>query len=192
MINDYCLLWPVAVVGNESRKMLSQESREALPVSSGMRVVGIDPGTARIGYALITTNGNLFHCEAMGTWEMPTAAPHKRLAKLESLLSLFLKGARADRIGIERLFFSTNKRTAMAVSEARGVILLAAGKMGVPLVELTPNEVKRAVTGDGTASKRAVAKMARWILRITDKDGFDDATDALAIAIAAARPTLKG
>jgi crossover junction endodeoxyribonuclease RuvC len=157
-----------------------------------MRIVGIDPGHARIGYALIETEGNSLRCERVGTWEIPTAAPQERLAHLESLLTSFLKGARADRIGIERLFFSTNKRTALAVSEARGVILLAAGKTGIPLVELTPNEVKRAVTGDGTASKPAVAKMVRWILHLTDRGELDDATDALAIAIAAAGPAVRG
>ncbi|MFH0806629.1 MAG: crossover junction endodeoxyribonuclease RuvC [Candidatus Brennerbacteria bacterium] len=156
-----------------------------------MRIVGIDPGYARIGYALITANGNALRCETMGTWEIPPAASPKRLAELESALSAFLKDAHADRIGIERLFFSANKRTAMAVSEARGVILLAAGKMGVPIIELTPNEVKRAVTGDGTAPKPAVAKMARWILQLTDTKGLDDTTDALAIAIATAKPNLK-
>lgn len=153
-----------------------------------MRVVGIDPGHSRIGYAIVTVNGNVFRCEKMGTWEISLHASGKRLAKIESLLASFFKDARADRIGIERLFFSTNKRTAMGVAEARGVILLAAGKMGVPVVELTPNEVKRSVTGVGNASKHAVAKMVRWILHLEDQGGFDDATDALAIAIAASKP----
>lgn len=157
-----------------------------------MRVVGIDPGISRIGYALIEVEGNSFRCEAKGTWEIPPSTSHERLAELERLLSSFLENARADRIGVERLFFSTNKRTAMAVSEARGVILLAAGKMGVPLVELTPNEVKRAVTGNGTASKPAVAKMTRWILHLEDEGGPDDTTDALAIAIAATQLITKG
>jgi crossover junction endodeoxyribonuclease RuvC len=156
-----------------------------------MRVVGIDPGTARIGYALIVTEGNTLRCEDMGTWELSALAPRARLTELESRLAAFLKGARADRIGVERLFFSSNRRTAMAVSEARGVILLVAQKSGVPLVELTPNEVKRAVTGDGTASKAAVAKMARWILRLKDTGELDDTMDALAVAVAAAGLLVK-
>ena len=157
-----------------------------------MRIVGIDPGLARIGYALIVTEGNTLRCEHMGTWELSALLPRVRLTKLESLLTSFLKDVGADRIGVERLFFSSNQRTVMAVSEARGVILLVAQKSGVPLVELTPNEVKRAVTGDGAASKPAVAKMARWILHLKDEGGPDDTTDALAIAIAAAGPFSKG
>lgn len=156
-----------------------------------MRIVGIDPGIARIGYALVVTKGNVFHCEQMGTWELTALAPRERLIELESLLTKFLGSAAADRIGIERLFFSANRSTAMAVSEARGVILLVAEKSGVPLVELTPNEVKRAVTGNGAATKQAVAKMARWILRLEENGELDDATDALAIAIAAAGPLVK-
>ncbi|MDP3974935.1 MAG: crossover junction endodeoxyribonuclease RuvC [Candidatus Jorgensenbacteria bacterium] len=151
-----------------------------------MRVVGIDPGHARIGYGVIEVLGGSFHFEEMGVWEITSHAPSTRLAELETRLTAFLRSARPDRIGIERLFFSTNKRTAMAVSEARGVILLAAGKTGIPLIELTPNEVKQAVTGDGSASKSAVAKMVRWILHLEDRGGLDDETDALAIAIAAA------
>lgn len=155
-----------------------------------MRIVGIDPGYARIGYALIASNGDFLHCEDMGTWEIPPSETGARLATLESMLASFLRKARPDRIGIEKLFFSANRRTAMAVAEARGVILLTAGKTGVPIVELTPNEVKRMITGDGASSKQAVAKMAQWILHLPDTKGLDDTTDALAIAIAAAKPNL--
>lgn len=151
------------------------------------RIVGIDPGTARIGYAVVEVSGNTFRAGSMGTWEIPPLSLPVRLAKLEELLTKFLREACADQIGIERLFFTKNKRTAMAVAEARGVIVLTAGKTGVPLIELTPNEVKRAVTGSGTASKAAVAKMARWIAGLPDAKALDDATDALAIAIAASK-----
>lgn len=157
-----------------------------------MRVVGIDPGYARIGYALVNAKGSSLRCEAMGTWEISALPSHERLVKLESLLGSFLKEARPDRIGIERLFFSANRRTAMAVAEARGVILLASEKTGAALVELAPNEVKRIVTGDGAAPKTAVAKMVRWILGLSDTGKLDDTTDALAIAIAAAGPIPKG
>ncbi len=157
-----------------------------------MRVVGIDPGRARIGYALLDVGGNSLRCEDMGTWELSALPQNDRLLALEKLLAAFFERAKPERIGIERLFFSANRSTAMAVSEARGVILLAAGKTGATLVELTPNQVKRAVTGDGNANKSAVAKMARWILRLEDHGGPDDTTDALAIAIAAAGPLPRG
>lgn len=151
-----------------------------------MRIVGIDPGHARIGYGAIETFGNTFRRKEMGVWEITSRASSTRLRELETLLTGFLRHADPDRIGIERLFFTRNKTSGIAVAEARGVILLTAGKENVPLVELSPSEVKRAVTGDGSASKRAVAKMVRWILHLEGRGGLDDATDALAIAIAAA------
>lgn len=152
-----------------------------------MKIVGIDPGNARVGYGVITVRGNTLTCDALGVIEIPPQAAAARLAELETQLAHFLAETRPDRIGIERLFFAKNKRTGIAVAEARGVILLTAGKAGVPLIELSPGEVKRAVTGNGTASKQAVAKMVRWILGLTNKGAvLDDATDALAIAIAAA------
>ena len=150
-----------------------------------MRIVGIDPGHSRIGYALITADGSSLRCEQMGTWGLSALPLRERLARLELLLAAFLEDAKADRVGIERLYFSSNRKTAMEVSEARGVILLVTRKSGVPIVELAPNEVKRAVTGDGGASKAAVAKMVRWILHLEDGREVDDTTDALAIAIAA-------
>ena len=156
---------------------------------SGRCIVGIDPGYSRIGYAAVDVVGNEFHARIMGTWEIPRGSQSSRLEAIETLLSSFLDKVRPSQIGIEKLFFSKNTRTAMAVAEARGVIVLAAGRQGVPLIELTPNEVKRAVTGTGAASKASVARMARWIAKISDGKTLDDATDALAIAIAASRQT---
>lgn len=150
-----------------------------------MRVVGIDPGQTRIGYALLETHGSTFCGEIMGTWEIRAKEQAARLRELEKVLTRFLTQSHPDRIGVERLFFTTNRRTAMAVAEARGVIILTAGKFRIPIVELTPSAVKRAVTGDGTAPKSVVARMARRITGLPLKPSLDDATDALAIAIAA-------
>lgn len=152
-----------------------------------MRIAGIDPGYARIGYALVVAEGNAFRCEDAGTWEILAKTPAGRLAELERKASSFFAGTYPDRIGIERLFFSSNRATAMGVAEARGVILLTAIKTGATMVELAPNEVKRALTGNGNATKAAVAKMVRWILGTVRREKFDDASDAIAIAIAASR-----
>ncbi|MBI2278778.1 MAG: crossover junction endodeoxyribonuclease RuvC [Candidatus Brennerbacteria bacterium] len=152
-----------------------------------MKIAGIDPGIARIGYAVVVAEGNSLRPETFGTWEIPSAKNTDRLVVLESLMVSFLKKFRPERVGIERLFFSTNQRTAMAVAEARGVILLATAKAGGSIIELTPNQVKQSVAGDGNASKRAVAKMSRWILHLPDASTLDDTTDAIAIAIAASK-----
>lgn len=158
-----------------------------------MKVLGIDPGSARMGYGVVRAEGSRMTYETMGVVEIPPQSAPRRLAVLARELDAIIAAAKPDRIGIERLFFTKNKTTGIAVAEARGVILVTAGGTGVPIVELSPNEIKRAVTGDGNASKTAVAKMVRWILGIKDGPAaLDDATDALAIAIAAAKPNGMG
>jgi crossover junction endodeoxyribonuclease RuvC len=151
-----------------------------------MRIIGIDPGYARVGYGLVEVSGNDYRCETRGVIEIAPRASPERLAELETKLTALFVNTHPDRIGIERLFFVRNKTSGIAVAEARGVILLTAGKVGIPIFELSPTMVKRAVTGNGTASKPAVAKMVRWVLHLEEVRELDDATDALAIAIAAA------
>ena len=150
------------------------------------KVLGIDPGTSRIGYGLIEkVGGDLRHIESgllpinpekLSDIERLTAIRH-------SMRALILRTA-PDMIGVEKLFFTKNKKTAMRVAEARGVILEAAAE-DTKIIEVSPVAVKIAVTGDGRAGKKGVAKMVNLILKLPPRRVVDDVTDALAIAIAA-------
>lgn len=152
-----------------------------------MIILGIDPGTTRIGYGAIRASGNSLTHIASGVLEIkpaPTSAEHLR--EIGRALEKLIIDTHPEKIGVERLFFSKNKKTALAVAEARGVILETVAKKHILLYELTPNEVKLAVTGNGSSSKSAVAKMVSLLLRLDVKNLLDDATDALAVAIASA------
>ncbi|MEK7089301.1 MAG: crossover junction endodeoxyribonuclease RuvC [Patescibacteria group bacterium] len=157
-----------------------------------MIVLGIDPGTTRIGYGAIRVSSNSLTHVASGILETETYQNDaERLREISIALEKLIVDINPEKVGVERLFFSKNKKTALAVAEARGVILGMVAKKHILLYELTPNEVKLAVTGNGDSSKRAVAKMVSLLLHI-NVDGFlDDATDALAIAIASANTRLS-
>lgn len=151
-----------------------------------MVTVGIDPGTTRIGYGVVVGSGGSLRCRGAGLLAVPAGASGaEKLAALGANLEKLLRAVRPDRIGVEKLFFTKNRKTALAVAEARGVILATSTRLGIPSIELTPREVKVAVTGNGNATKEAVAKMVHLILSLSPKRLPDDATDALAIAIGA-------
>lgn len=151
-----------------------------------MRILGIDPGTTRIGFGVIETKGGAFTHIQSGILPLPPAVGSARLLNIERELERLIREVQPEKIGVEKLFFSKNKKTALAVAEARGVIMHTILKHGIPVLELTPNEVKVAVTSNGNASKDAVAKMVAALLTISISHLLDDATDALAIAIASA------
>jgi len=151
-----------------------------------MIVLGIDPGTVRVGYGVIKKNGGrLEHLES-GLVKLPRKKYEERLLALETRVRELIRRTRPDRVGLERLFFVKNRKTAMRVAEARGVILKTVIEEAIPLKELNPSEVKLSVTGDGRASKEAVAKMVRLTLKTAPRKMLDDVSDALAIALAAA------
>ncbi len=149
-------------------------------------VLGIDPGTTRIGYGLIRVSGmDLSHIESgllpvLDTERRPAA----RLWNIEQEFRKLVQRARPDIVGIEKLFFTKNKKTAMRVAEARGVILKTAAELGLRIEEVSPSAVKISVTGNGRANKEAVAKMTNLMLKLPPRKVVDDVTDALAIAIA--------
>ena len=150
-------------------------------------VVGIDPGTTRIGVGIVEKiNGTLLVKEAKLL--IPDAPAKKnegeQLLCIELALKKILRKHTPDVVGVERLFFSKNQKTAFSVAHARGVILKTVAEMKTDVVELTPNQIKLAVTGRGNASKDAVAKMVEITLKISAKGLVDDITDALAVAIA--------
>ncbi len=155
-----------------------------------MRILGIDPGTTRIGFGVIETGSTFTHIKS-GILPLPPAVGSARLLSIESELGKLIREVQPEKIGVEKLFFSKNKKTALTVAEARGVIMHTILKHGIPIIELTPNEVKVAVTSNGNASKDAVAKMVAALLTISVSHLLDDATDALAIAIASANTRLN-
>ncbi len=156
-----------------------------------MIILGIDPGTTRVGFGVIETKGGVFTHIKSGILPLPPAVGSERLRNIARELGKLIDETRPEKIGVEKLFFSKNKKTALAVAEARGVIMHTILERGVPVCELTPNEVKVAVTSNGNASKDAVAKMVAAILRTSVSHLLDDATDALAIAIASANTRLS-
>jgi crossover junction endodeoxyribonuclease RuvC len=149
-----------------------------------MLILGIDPGTTRIGYGLIESNKGKFLFKKAGIIEIKKKEAGERLVDLEKELSKLIKENKPDKVGVEKLFFSKNKKTAIRVAEARGVILVTLAKKSIPFVEISPNQIKTSVTGYGNASKKGVAKMVSYILKIPTNKYIDDTTDALAIAIA--------
>ncbi|HTY40090.1 MAG TPA: crossover junction endodeoxyribonuclease RuvC [Candidatus Paceibacterota bacterium] len=148
-----------------------------------MIILGIDPGTRRVGYGLIEkTDGQLRLVDA-GLLKIAGSDDAAALVELRSHLSELIKTHRPDRLAVEKLFFSQNRTTALQVAQARGVVLLTATEAGIPIFEYAPNEVKAAVTGHGLSDKEAVLKMVRLILGVPNLDVIDDASDALALAI---------
>lgn len=157
-----------------------------------MIVLGIDPGTTRIGYGAIRVSGNSLVHITSGILEIKAFENDaERLREIGIALEKLVDRVKPARVGVERLFFSKNKKTALGVAEARGVILETIAKKHADLYELTPNEIKLAVTGSGNASKQGVAKMVSLMLRLDVRELLDDATDALAIAIASANTRIR-
>ena len=151
-----------------------------------MVILGIDPGSTRIGYGLVESMGGSLLYHEGGLLSAPqTSVGGERLLAIQRDLDDLLQRTRPERVGIEKLFFSRNRRTALPVAEARGVIVATVLRASIPLVELTPSEVKLSVTGDGQATKEGVAKMVRLLLKLPPQKFIDDVTDAIAIAIAA-------
>jgi crossover junction endodeoxyribonuclease RuvC len=148
-------------------------------------VLGIDPGTATTGYGLVRSreDGSL-ESVVYGTLRTPAGVEaHKRLSMLFHQVNEVLLLHRPDSVAVEKLFFQRNISTAIAVGQARGVLLLAISEAGLDLAEYTPNEVKQAVAGYGSAGKKQVQEMVRVLLALPETPQPDDAADALAIAI---------
>jgi crossover junction endodeoxyribonuclease RuvC len=148
-------------------------------------VLGIDPGTATTGYGLVRdrADGSL-ESVTYGTIQTPAGMPaHQRLSILFHQITELLLLHRPDGVAVEKLFFQRNVSTAIAVGQARGVVMLAISEAGLDVAEYTPNEIKQAVTGYGSAGKRQVQEMVRTLLVLAEIPKPDDAADALAIAI---------
>ena len=153
-------------------------------MSPGMLVLGIDPGTASTGYGLVRSAGSSLHALSDGVIRTAPGVPlERRLAAIHARVAELLDAHRPDAVAIEELYFGANARTAFAVGQARGVVLLASGQRGIPTRSYTPQQVKGAVCGHGRAGKDQVGRMVARLLGLSEIPSPDHAADALAVAI---------
>ncbi len=153
-----------------------------------MRILGIDPGVAIVGFGVVDNEGGTQRMVQYGAINTPANTPlAARLVQIEQDLMELLQQFKPDEVAIEELFFSKNITTGIAVAHARGVILATVEKAGIPLYEYTPMQVKQAVVGYGLAEKNQVMDMTKRLLKLRSVPKPDDAADALAIAICHAR-----
>ena len=153
-----------------------------------MRILGIDPGIAIVGFGLIESDRSGQRMLQYGAITTPKELPlAERLVQIADDMESLIAQLKPDAIAVEELFFTNNITTGIAVAHGRGVILYAAKKSGIPLYEYTPMQVKMAVTGYGKAEKRQVMDMTKRLLNLKAVPKPDDAADALAIALCHAR-----
>lgn len=150
-----------------------------------MRILGIDPGIGTMGYGVIDYDrGSYFTVDYGVVKTNKDDVLPKRLLDLENALISLIEKFKPDRIAVEELFFTKNITTGIVVAEARGVILLTCAKMvGDNIYEYTPNQIKQALTGSGSADKRQMQLMTQMLLGLKKPPTPDDAADALAVAI---------
>mgnify|MGYP005841129357 CR=1 FL=1 len=147
-------------------------------------VLGIDPGTATTGYALVLETAGGLHLEDCGVITTSADCPlPKRLQQIYRELLGLARRCQPAAAAVEELFFSRNARTALAVGQARGVVLLAMAEAGLPVYEYTPLQVKQAIAGYGRATKGQMQQMVRMLLSLEVIPQPDDAADAAAVAI---------
>lgn len=149
-----------------------------------MRVLGIDPGTANTGFGVVERRGGRLLARDGGVIATPAGAPpERRLATIHERVSALIAEHDVGCVALEDLYFGANARSAFAVGQARGVVMLAAGQRGLPCVSYTPQQVKGAVCGSGRAAKDQVQRMVQALLALPEPPTPDHAADALAVAI---------
>ena len=149
-----------------------------------MKILGVDPGTATTGYGMISAWGKKIKVLSYGCIKTEISkTPEKRLEQIYKQMKSLLKKEKPHIVSIEKLFFFKNMKTAMAVSQAKGVILMACSEKRIPVVEYAPLEVKQALAGYGRATKKDIQQVVKRILRLEEIPRPDDAADALAIAL---------
>jgi len=146
--------------------------------------LGIDPGLSRCGYGAVVRERAGLRAVAAGVIRTPPGDPlPQRLAALAAELRALVADVRPDAVAVERVLFKANARTAMAVGQASGLALVAAAEVGCEVVQYSPNEVKQAVVGYGSATKSQVQRMVQSLLHLPERPRPPDAADALALAI---------
>lgn len=158
-----------------------------------MIILGIDPGTSRIGHAVVSKKANGIDLLEYGCLELKNQTQIERLKNISGFIAKLISKYQPKILAVEKLFFTKNVKTALAVSEARGVIINCANSANINILEFTPLEVKAAITGYGKAEKHQVQKMVYNILKLKKIPRPDDAADAIAIALTACytNPKLK-
>lgn len=155
------------------------------PPATNMRILGIDPGFDRLGLAVLEGNSSRPTLVWSECVTPAKGAMEERLAAVEQAITDAVEKYKPDAVALETLFFSTNKKTAMRVSEARGAVLGATGRMNLPAWEYSPGTVKLAVTGDGRADKKAILRMIPLLVSLPIRKRLDDELDAIAVGITA-------
>ncbi|CAM4400166.1 crossover junction endodeoxyribonuclease RuvC [Paenibacillus phoenicis] len=149
-----------------------------------MRILGIDPGIAIVGFGFIDKQGNRVTPVQYGCIQTEAHTPEEeRLMHVYEAMVQLIDKYKPDAVAFEKLFFNRNVTTAMSVSQARGVLVLAAAQKGLPIAEYTPMQVKQAIVGYGKAEKRQVQEMTRMFLKLQAIPKPDDVADALSVAI---------
>ncbi|OGZ17811.1 MAG: crossover junction endodeoxyribonuclease RuvC [Candidatus Nealsonbacteria bacterium RBG_13_36_15] len=154
-----------------------------------MIILGVDPGTATTGYGLIkqnkkTKSGDSLQCLGYGLIQTsPSSSPAERLKKISKELNQLIKKYQPKVLAVENVYFFKNLKTALPVSQAKGVIMLAAANKNIPIYEFTPLQVKMAIAGYGRADKKQIQEIVKNELNLKEVPKPDDAADALAIAI---------
>jgi crossover junction endodeoxyribonuclease RuvC len=149
-----------------------------------VRTFGIDPGSERTGYGCVETAGSHHRIVTCGAIATPLHASFAdKLLQIHRELTALIDQCRPDCVAVENLFYAVNVRSALKLGHARGVAMLAAVEAGVPVVEYTPAEIKRAVVGYGRAEKHQVQQMVKLLLGLPAPPSPHDAADALAVAI---------
>ncbi|GJM75091.1 crossover junction endodeoxyribonuclease RuvC [Paenibacillus macerans] len=149
-----------------------------------MRILGIDPGIAIVGFGFIDKQGSKLTPVQYGCIQTEAHTPEEeRLLHVYEGMVQLIEKYKPDAVALEKLFFNRNVTTAMSVGQARGVLVLAAVQKGLPVAEYTPMQVKQAIVGYGKAEKRQVQEMTRMFLKLQAIPKPDDVADALAVAI---------
>jgi crossover junction endodeoxyribonuclease RuvC len=149
-----------------------------------MVILGIDPGFARVGWAVLKTENSEQRIWNYGCIETSKdTEPQKRLVDVYKQVCVLIKKYKPDSLAIEELFFTTNAKTAFKVGEARGVIVLAGAMQKIPISSYTPLQIKIAVTGYGKADKAQVGRMVKTILKLKELPKLDDTVDAIAVSL---------
>ncbi|MFA6410036.1 MAG: crossover junction endodeoxyribonuclease RuvC [Candidatus Buchananbacteria bacterium] len=165
---------------NNTKKKETRKKKSAI-------ILGIDPGLADTGFGVIKKEGSRLTMLDYGNIKTKAKiADEIRLAELNQALDKLIKKYQPEVLGVEKLFFAKNVKTAIAVGQARGVIMLCGGKNCLKVLEYTPLQVKQALTGYGKADKKQIQQMVKVVLSLKEIPKPDDAADALAIAICCA------
>ncbi|MDQ7778304.1 MAG: crossover junction endodeoxyribonuclease RuvC [Planctomycetota bacterium] len=148
-----------------------------------MKIAGIDPGVQAVGYGVLDFAGGTGEVREQGVIRPAKGPLPARLSRIYTSLRKILEKHRPDCVAVEDLFYGKNARSLIKIGEGRGVILLAAAELGIPVAEYSPAEVKQSVTGSGRADKAQVQQMVKAILRLKEIPRPDHTADALAIAL---------